>query len=46
MEVSIEKSGIMTNSVNNINADISINGQKLEEVTTFKYQGATLYKDA
>ena len=31
----------MTNSTNNISADISTNGQKLEEVTSFKYLGAT-----
>ena len=44
MEVSTEKSKIMTNS-KNISADININGQKLEEVTSFKYLGANLYKD-
>ena len=37
-----KKSKIMTNSTNNITADISMNGQKLEEVTSFKYLGATL----
>ena len=35
----------MTNSMHNISADISINGQKLEDVTSFKYLGATLCKD-
>ena len=45
MEVSTEKSKIMTNSSNNINAGISMNSQKLEEVTSFKYLGATLFKD-
>ena len=34
MEVSTEKSRIMTNSTNNISADISMNGKKLEEVTS------------
>ena len=34
----------MTNSTNNVSADISMSGQKLEEVTSFKYLGATLYK--
>ena len=34
----------MTNSTNNISADISMNSQKLEEVSSFKYLGATLYK--
>ena len=45
MEVSTEKSKIITNSTNNINADISMNCQRLEEVTSFKYLGATLCKD-
>ena len=45
MEVSTEKSKIMTNSTNNISADISMNGQKLEEPTSFKYLGATLCKN-
>ena len=31
-EVSTEKKKIMTNSMNNISADISMNSQKLEEV--------------
>ena len=44
MEVSTEKSKIMTNSTNNISADLSMNGYKLEEVTSFKYVGATLCK--
>ena len=37
MEVGTEKRKIMTNSTNNISADISMNGQKLVEVTSFKY---------
>ena len=45
MEVSTEKSKIMTNSISNIGADISMNGQRLDEVTSFKYLGATLCKD-
>ena len=47
MEVSTEKkkSKIMTNSTNNICADISMNSQKLEEVTSFRYLGAILCKD-
>ena len=42
MEVSTEKSKIMINIMNNISADICMNGQKLGEVTTFKYLGASL----
>ena len=40
-----EKSKIMTNSTNNISADISMKSQKLEQVTIFKYLGATLCRD-
>ena len=35
----------MTETTNNINADISMKGQNLEEMTSFKYVGATLCKD-
>ena len=45
MEVSTEKTQTMTHSANNISEDISMNGQKLQEVTSFKYLGATLCKD-
>ena len=45
MGVSIENIKIMTNSTNNISADISMKGQKLEEVTSFKYLRPTLCKD-
>ena len=36
---------IMTNSMDNISSDVSMNGQKLEEVTRLKYLEATLCKD-
>ena len=42
MEDSTEKCKIMTNSTNNIGAVINMNGRKLEEITSFKYLGATL----
>ena len=35
----------MTNSMNNISVYISMNGQKLKEVISFKNLAATLYKD-
>ena len=35
MEVSIEKSRVMTSSMNNISADVSMNNQKLGQVTSF-----------
>ena len=46
MEVSAEKIKVMTNSMNNISADICMNGQNLEGVTSFRKMGATLGKDA
>ena len=36
VEVGIGKSKIMAKSTDNISADISMNGQMLEEVTNFK----------
>ena len=45
MEVSTENRNIMTDSTNNISVDISMNGQKLEEVTSFQYLGTTLCED-
>ena len=45
VEVSREKSKIMANSTNNISGGTSMNGQKLEELTSFKYLGATLSND-
>ena len=45
MEVSTENSKIVTVSKNNISADISMNGRKLEEITSFKTLGAHLSKD-
>ena len=37
MEISAEKTKLMTNNTSGINADIKVNGQKLETVTFFKY---------
>ena len=37
MEISAEKTKLMTNSTSGINAEIKVNGQKLEPVTSFKY---------
>ena len=38
MEVGTERSKIVTNSTNNISADVSMNGQTLEEVISFKWE--------
>ena len=32
----------MTNNTNGINTEIKVNGQKLETVTSFKYQGSVI----
>ena len=45
-EVSTEKSNTINKSTNSISADIDMNGQKLEEVTIFKYMEATLCEKA
>ena len=45
MEISAEKSKIMVNSTNDTSARITMNGEPLEEVTQFKYLGATLSRD-
>ena len=37
MEISAEKTKLMTNSTSGINTEIKVNGQKLETVTSFKY---------
>ena len=40
MEISAEKTKLMTNNTSGINTEIKINGQKLETVTSFKYLGS------
>ena len=37
VEISVEKTKLMTNNTNGINTEIKVNGQKLETVTSFKY---------
>ena len=37
MEISAEKTKLMTNNTTGFNTEIKINGQKLEIVTSFKY---------
>ena len=37
MEISAEKTKLMTNNTSGINTEIQVNGQKLETVTSFKY---------
>ena len=42
MEISAEKTKLMTNNTSSINAEFKVNGQKLETVTSFKYLGSVL----
>ena len=42
METSAEKSKLMTNNTSGINTESKVNGQKLETVTSFKYQGSVI----
>ena len=42
MEISAEKTKLMTNNISGINTEIKINGQKLETVTSFKYLGSVI----
>ena len=37
IEISAEKTKLMTNNMSGINTEIKVNGQKLETVTSFKY---------
>ena len=40
MEVSTEKTKLMTNNTSGINTEIKVNRQKLQTVTSFKYLGS------
>ena len=42
MEVSVEKTKLLTNDTSGIKTDIKVNGQKLETVTSFKYLGSVI----
>ena len=42
MEISAEKTKLMTNNTSGINTEIKINGQNLETVTSFKYLGSVI----
>ena len=42
MEISAEKIKLMTNSTSGNTTEIEVNGQKLETVTSFKYQGSII----
>ena len=40
MEISVEKTKLMTNNTSGINTEIKVNGQKLETVTSYKNLGS------
>ena len=42
MEISAEKTKLITNNTSGINTEIKVNGQKLEIVTSFKYLGSVI----
>ena len=42
MDISAEKTKLMTNSTSGINTEIKVNGQMLEIVTSFKYLGSVI----
>ena len=42
MEISAEKTKLMTNNTSGINTEIKVSGQKLQTVTRFKYLGSVI----
>ena len=42
MEISVEKTKLMTNNASGTNTEIKVNGQKLETVTSYKYLGSVI----
>ena len=42
MEISAEKTKLITNNTSGINTEITVNGQRLETVTSFKYLGSVI----
>ena len=46
MEISAEKTKLMTNNTSGINTETKVNGQKLETVTSFKYLGSVITDDS
>ena len=42
MNISAEKTKLMTNNTNGTNTEVEVNGQKLETVTSFKYLGSVI----
>ena len=45
MEISAERTKLMTNNTSGINKEIKVNGRKLERVTSFKYLSFVLFDE-
>ena len=45
MEISAEKTKLMTNNTSGINTEIKVNRQRLETVTGFKYLGSVITEE-
>ena len=45
IEISAEKTKLMTNNTSGINTEIKVNGQRLEAVTSFKYLGSVITEE-
>ena len=42
IEISAEKTKLVTNNISGINTEIKVNGQKLQTVTSFKHLGSVI----
>ena len=42
VEISADKTKLMTNNTSGINTEVKVNGQKFETVTSFKYLGSVI----
>ena len=45
MEISVEKTKLITNNTSGINTNVEVNGQKLETVTSFLYLGSSMTEE-
>ena len=45
MDISAEKTRLMTNNTSGINTEIKVDGQKLGTVASFKYLGSSTLQD-
>ena len=45
MDISAEKTKLMTSNTSGINKEIKVNGPNLETVTSFKYLGSVVFDE-